>query len=312
MEEAIERDREEWGRGWRYIEPVFGDLRPSQVTLFHLDEWYHTLLERKGADEAYRAMKTWRALYNVMASMHLCQPQADPSMSIRRETPKPRSQIWKEGEAVRLAKGAWRAGFRGLACIIAVAWDSGFQPVDLRTLTLAQAIEAGGDWGFATNRRKTGRAALTFLSARTERLVRAYLSDVDFELDEDAPIFRTRGSKPGPSGGRSHESVPYTKYSLIDDFADVRRMVFGPNEKRRLMDMRRTATVEAKAGGASLPQLAAKFANSIDRNKRIQETYMPVDPASVRAADESRLIGRRRLAAERNAVKKLKFGPEKS
>jgi hypothetical protein len=31
-------------------------------------------------------------------------------------------------------KAAWRHGYRGLACIIATAWDTQFSPVDVRTL----------------------------------------------------------------------------------------------------------------------------------------------------------------------------------
>ena len=52
---------------------------------------------------------------------------ADPSMGIRNRAPAPRWQRWSEGEAVRLVKCAWRHGYHGLACIIAVAWDSNFR-----------------------------------------------------------------------------------------------------------------------------------------------------------------------------------------
>lgn len=71
--------------------------------------------------------------------------------------------------------------------------------------------------------------------------------------------------------------------------------------------MRRTGSVEANAGGASVEAISAKLGNSIDRNKTLQKVYMPVDVASVRAADESRKIGRQRLASEQNEFKKLKL-----
>jgi len=98
----------------------------------------------------------------------------------------------------------------------------------------------------------------------------------------------------------------------LNDFADLRRAVFGRDEKRRLMDMRRTGAVEANAGGASVEAIAAKMANSIDQNRKLQKTYMPVNAAAVRAADEARKVGRRRLASEQNEFKKLKLGGEKS
>ncbi|RWE39761.1 MAG: hypothetical protein EOS78_10185 [Mesorhizobium sp.] len=100
--------------------------------------------------------------------------------------------------------------------------------------------------------------------------------------------------------------------SLVDDFAEVGRPVFGRDEKRRLMDMRRTDAVEASAGGASVESIAAKMGNRIDQNKTLQRTYMPVNSAAVRAADESRKIGRRKLGSEQNEFKKLKLASGKS
>ena len=54
------------------------------------------------------------------------------------------------------------------------------------------------------------------------------------------------------------------------------------------MDMRRTGAVEATAGDASVEPLATKMGNSIDQNRKLQKTYMPVNAAAVRAADEAR------------------------
>lgn len=307
------RTREDWERGWKYIEPIFGDLPPSAITLEHLDGWYARLLKKHGIDIAYRAMKTWRALYVVMAGMKLCAPKADPSLAIRRKTPRGRTATWTAGEVVRLVKGAWRAGFKGLACIVATAWDTSFSPVDVRTLTPAQAVTTGdGDWGFLIGRTKTGEPAFGTLSKRTQRLIEAYIADLGVTLLDDAPIFRSRGYTPGPKGGRPRAGAHYTKDTLVDDFADVRRLVFGEGEKRRLMDMRRSGAVEANAGGAAVEAIAAKMGNSIDENKALQRTYMPVNLAAVRAADQSRRIGRKLLGSEQNQYKKLKLGSGKS
>lgn len=73
------------------------------------------------------------------------------------------------------------------------------------------------------------------------------------------------------------------------------------------MDMRRTGAVEANAGGASVESIAAKMGNSIDQNKTLQKTYMPVNTVAARAADDARKIGRRNLTSEQNEVKKLKL-----
>lgn len=306
------KTREDWDRGWKYIDPVFGDVDPRTITFEMLDRWYGHIKAAKGPGEAGRALKIWRALYNILGGLKLCVPGADPSQAIRKTGVKGRTETWREGEVVRLVKHAWRSGQRGLACIIAVAWDTGFAPVDARTLTPAQAVTSGTDMAFTSDRAKTGEAALGTLTARSQRLVEAYVQSLDYDLHDDAPIFRTKGFKPSGKGGRPRLPVPYTKDSLVDDFADLRRAVFGKGETRRLMDMRRTGAVEANAGGAPVEAIAAKMANSIDQNRRLQQTYMPVNIAAVRAADEARRIGRRLLGSEQNKLRKLKLGGGKS
>jgi hypothetical protein len=78
-----------------------------------------------------------------MVGMKVAQT-ADPTLGIRNRAPAPRWQRWSEGEAVRLVKVAWRRGYRGLACVIAVAWDTQFSPVDVRTLLERHRAAAGG------------------------------------------------------------------------------------------------------------------------------------------------------------------------
>jgi hypothetical protein len=93
---------------------------------------------------------------------------------------------------------------------------------------------------------------------------------------------------------RNRSRAPYREDTLSDDFADVREIAF-PGDKRRLMDMRRSGTVEAVAGEADAMTIAAKMANSIDHANHLHKTYAPVELAAVRAADAARLRGRRRI-----------------
>lgn len=301
------RTREDWDRGWKLIEPVFGDLPPSMVSLEMLDKWYAVRSAQKGVGEAGRAMKTWRALYTVMAAMRLCPAGQDPSLAIRKTSVAGRTETWREFEAIRMVKAAWRDGKKALACIIAISWDTSFSPVDVRTLTPGQAFDLGGDWAFRIRRGKTKEEAVGILSKRSKRLLEAYLADLEFEMLDTAPIFRTAGHVPGVSGGRPRPAVPYQKNSLAEDFRSVRAAVFGRTEKRRLMDMRRTGAVEANAGGASVEAMSAKMGNGIDQNRTLQRTYMPVNMAAVRTADEARLIGRKKLESGQNEFKKLKL-----
>jgi hypothetical protein len=56
---------------------------------------------------------------------------------------------------VLLAKGAWRAGYRGLAAVIATSWDTQLSPVDVRGLTAAQAVKDSQGLAFMLDRAKT-------------------------------------------------------------------------------------------------------------------------------------------------------------
>jgi hypothetical protein len=133
---------------------------------------------------------------------------------------------------------------------------------------------------FDLKRAKTGRSAIGTLTARSERLLSAYLNSLGVTLAPDAPIFRNRSGK------------PYSKDTLGDDFRDIRAKVFGVHERRTLSDFRRSGAIEATAGGVTGPQLSNKMANDISTSNELFQAYNPVNITSVRAADAARRIGR--------------------
>jgi hypothetical protein len=292
------RTREDWERAWKHIKLIFGDVKPQTVTLEDVDIWYAALLDTVGVREAHRAMKIWRALWRVASSLKYCIRDEDPSLGIRRKTPQARGAIWLEGEAVRLVKRAWRMGYRGLAAVCAVAWDTSLSPVDVRGLTSAQRAKDLTGQMFFVDRAKTGKAAIGTVGRRTERLLEAYLESLGVDLHDDAPIFRNRSG------------APYSKDTLGDDFRAVRGVEF-PGDKRRLMDFRRSGAVEATAGKVDPAALAGKMANTIDQSKELQAAYLPHNAALVRLADDARIAGRRRLRGTKQAQKVETRRPEK-
>ncbi len=275
-----------WWPAWRKrIRPVFGDVDPRTVSLEDISVWRAGVVKVSGNDAAHKAVKVWRAFWKVMAAMGYCNRDADPSLGLRNKAPQPRYQRWSEGETVRLVKAAWRRKYRGLACIIAVCWDTQFSPVDARGLRARHLRrEADGPWFDLTveGRAKSGRGAVGTLSKRTARLVNTYLGELGVELLDDAHLFRNRSSG------------PYSEFTVADDFALIREMVFA-GDKRRLADMRRSGTVEAVAGDATPSGIASKMANSIDTSSKLHKTYAPVDRAVVLSVDEARRRGRRKL-----------------
>lgn len=271
------RTREEWDRCWAVIRPMFGHCRPSKVTLAEISSFRVEVERNVSLREAHRCIKIWRALWKVAAALKYCVRDADPSLGVRNVEPKPRRDSWSHIEAVRLCKASWRAGYKGLSALIAVAWDTSFSPVDARSLSPAQYV----DGVFDLERVKTGKQAIGTISRSTRRVLEAYMAELGVDIAPTAPIFRNRS-------GRA-----YSKDTLGDDFRDVRALVFGPDERRTLADFRRSGTVEAIRGGAENGQIAAKMANQFDKSSFLRKTYAPVDLGAVRAADEARRRGRK-------------------
>lgn len=278
------RTREEWLRAWARMEPDFGDVDPRTVDLETIDLFYADQLATTGVREAHRTIKIWRALWRVAAAMKYCDRDGDPSLAIRRKTPTPRSMVWREGEIVRLIKHAIRRGYTGLACIIAVAWDTQFAPADIRKLNPTHLIRLNGRLVFQVfeaGREKTGAPMLGTISQRTERLVLAYLDGLPAHPMATAPLFRNRS-------GRA-----YSKDTLGDDFRDIRAELM-PGDARTIgHDMRRSGTIEAFTGGAETAAVSAKMANSISQSAELQRTYFPVSAAAVDQADQARRRGRK-------------------
>lgn len=299
--------REEWERAWRVIEPFFGELPPRKVTLQMVDGWYYAILREHGIDLAWRAMKVWRGLWGYMASMRLCRADEDPASKIRRDSQNSRTEYWTDKEIDLLIEGAVKLNMLAVACIISIAWDTIFQPGDARTLRRKELFVVGDDWVIDRGRIKNGTKVLGHLKARSRHLLESYLRSLGFSLDPDSQIFRTRGSRSTSKGGRPQAPAPYTKNTLAKDFRTLRTIVFGPNEKRKLMDLRRSGTMEAVAGNATAEQIGQTLGNDFKNSKKLQTTYAPNHLASVKQVEAARRRGRKLLASAEHQFKPLKF-----
>jgi hypothetical protein len=83
------------------------------------------------------------------------------------------------------------------------------------------------------------------------------------------------------------------------DFAEIRAAQF-PGDERRLLDFRRSGSIEAYAGDVDRKALAKKVANTIAKSPALQKTNIPpgVLPPNadvVRLADAARVCGRARM-----------------
>ena len=274
------RTREDWMRGWRYIEPAFADVRPSLVTMGQLSKFRSKIAATKSTREAHRAIKIWRALWNVMVALKYCNEQ-DPSLGFQNHAAQARQVFWEFDEVRRLCRRAWEEGYYGLAAVIAVAWDTSMSPVDVRCL---RPQDRHGD-AFVLKRAKTGKAIVGTLTGRSKRVLAGYLVKLGAEVAPSAPIFRNRSG------------APYSKDTLGDDFRDVRAMAFGEGERRTIADMRRSGTIEAKRGGATKEAIGEKLGNAFATSKLINDTYGATDVHVVRQVDEARRQARTKKRA---------------
>jgi hypothetical protein len=256
-----QHSRDDWPRAWRHLGPLFGDCDPKTVTPEQMLELRTVVWTAVSKREAQRMVKVWRALWQRMAGFGYCDKDLDPTFQFSNSAPAPRDAVWLEGEVVRLVKEALRSRYYGLAALLAVAWDSQLSPIDVRKLTAAQRRrDPVGTW-FETGRTKTGRKALATLSKRTVRVLDAYLANIGAELV--GPIFRNRSGR------------PYSKDTLGKDFRDMRALVFGPDEDRKLADFRRSGTVEAYTGEASAEDVQAKMANTLAQSNLTAADLQP-------------------------------------
>ena len=301
--DKAERTREDWWRGWRHIKPVFADVDPHTVEPEDAADWYEAIKDAHGLNEAHRAMKIWRALWKIMVAFRYA-PDSDPSMIVVNRKPKGRTETFAEGEVVRLVKRAIRENDLGVACIMAVAWDTQFAPVDCRTVSASQWYADRDGSFFVKFRQKmegheSAIEAIGTISRRTERLIEHYLETAGFEPHPDAPLFRNQ------KGGA------YSKDALSRAVKRIRAKEL-PGDKRQLRDFRRSGSNEAQAGKVEPTVLAAKMANSINRSKSLQDTYLPKRAAVVRLADDARRKGRQHLRREQPPNRKLKLSGPKS
>jgi hypothetical protein len=158
-----------WRPAWFRIRDMWGDVAPDTITFEMMSKWRAALEKKHGRGVAHKTLRGWRTFWKIMLGMRIARTAE--SMGIRNRAPAPRWQRWSEGETVRLVKTAWRHGYHGLACVIAVAWDTQFSPVDVRTLSSRHRATVAGRLVFdrqTDGRTKTGRAAIGTLSARTE------------------------------------------------------------------------------------------------------------------------------------------------
>lgn len=286
------RTREDYQRAWVHInsfktdDGLLSKLLLTKISTDHCEAFFDHLTATVSRSERYRAIKCTKVLL-ADAMVRLRLGVASPADNLVNPQAKGRSQIWLGAEVEILAKTATDNKYHGMATAIRAAWDSLFSPVDVRTLRRSQMRQDGDGWFLAIERAKTGKDAYAAISEHTAGLLLAEIAKLPSDPAFDVQIIRQPNGNPYP-----------TKDTFGDHFREVRKLAFGPDEKRQFMDIRRSGNVEADAAGADKATMGELLANGLADNKFLDETYTPPTVAKAREVAVQRLEGRRKLAGE--------------
>lgn len=220
---------------------------------------------------------------------------ASPAGRIPNPQPPGRTAIWLGAEVEDLAAGAAIAGFEGMSLAIEIAWVTMFSPVDVRTLPAAALQRDAHGWYVQRARTKTEAEAFGYIPDELAAALQDYMARQGFTYHDDSPIIRQRN-------GAAYRS----KDTFGGDFRDVRAFMF-PDDTRQLLDIRRSANVEADAAGADKKTMGELLANGLADSSFLDRTYTPPTVTKAREVAAKRLEGRRKLAAE---VKRLRLANE--
>lgn len=287
------RTREDYARAWRHIDawrpaparPLLSHTIISRITTELCEGFVAHLETTLSPNERHRTVK-WLKVLLADAVVRLRLGYASPAAKIPNPQPKGRTAIWLGAEIDDLVAGAMLAGFEAMSLAIWTAWETMFSPVDVRTLRPHQLKRDATGWYVVAERQKTGKEAFAAISDELGAELSAYLKRQARAEADDTPIFRQR------------DGLPYkTKDTFAGDFRDVRAFMF-PGDTRQLLDIRRSANVEADAAGADKKTMGELLANGLADSKFLEETYTPPTVTKAREVAKQRMAGRAKLAAE--------------
>lgn len=292
------RTRDDYERAWVYMDawhprdtdgkqtgPTLSRTVITKISTELCEQFYAFMAATYSPSERWRAIKALKILL-ADAVVRLRLGYASPAAKLVNPQPKGRSSIWLGAELEDLAAAAAIAGFEGMSLAIETAWETMFSPVDVRTLRPRQLKHDGKGFYVHGSRGKTGKETFAAISDTLGLALTAYIERQGRKEADETPVFRQRD-------GEAYR----TKDTFGGDFRDVREVIF-PGDTRQLLDIRRSANVEADAAGADKKTMGELLANGLADSKFLDETYTPPTVAKAREVAEQRIQGRAKLAGE--------------
>lgn len=286
------RAREDYARTWPAIDAAMGrrpihKIAPNEFAA-HQRQWEKDL----SPSERFRTVKCARAIFTAAETHKIIAKGASPATILPNAMPAGRRTYVVAKRVEQWAAEAMRQKKTGLALLIRTAWAGAQAPVDIRTLTISMLHRNDDGAWFHRERTKT-RAELYIalpadLAADIDAYVAALEAKLKVKLSANAPIFRKR-----------HGTHYRERRELSQDFARVRAKV-DAEDKAQLQDLRRSANLEMRLGGASAEERAKILANTLHKSRFLEATYTPPTLALARKMSEKREAGRALLASPAN------------
>lgn len=272
------RTREEIERALGVLQPVFGPSAMGAVTPDQAIRFYDRMLAAGSLHKAALVMKWWRYLYSYAMRRWPRVIAQNPTLAVKIRHPKARRQVWEAAQVRAAIRRAWRRKWYGVAAAIALAYDTGLRPSDLREVTGRQLGADRVTLTPAKTAHLAGRDSERPFPVwpETIALVERYKARLGLIIPADQPLLRSVSGRPFAS-----------RHHLAKQIRIVCREA-GIPDSLQLRDLRRTGNVEAAIGGASAPQLAARADHSIGRGQAILDTYTPASFAAAQAAQAAR------------------------
>lgn len=283
------RTREDYERAWKHIDtwrperdgPTLSRTTLGRITTECCERFAAYLEDEHSPNERHRTIKSLKHLM-AEAVVRLRLGYASPASKVSNPMPAGRTAIWLAAEVDKMAAAAHAGGYEAIWLMIRVGWETLLSPVDVWTLQVPQVKRDATGHYIQRDRTKTGKEAFAAISDDLARDLIAHLGGREIGC-----AFVMRNGE------------PYTRRRRVnEDFAAVRELAFGKDEKRQFMDIRRSGNVEADAAGADKADMAKLLANQIDQSKFLEETYTPPTVAKAREVARLRVEGRQKLAHE--------------
>jgi|GEM_PF-6619683 len=285
------RTLEEYDTAWTKIGPQLGETDIASITVEDVENFYFHLEDNFTPKVRHRAIGKLSIILGDAVTRRVIP--TNPCDAVRNKAPAPRQAFFYPSEIDHLRQAAKDLGMVSMSICIHLIYKTARSPVDARLISLSQiGVNSSGPFVHRPREKTNVDSAQPIPVALYEEIM-DYITDLGVTPHPDSPIFRRH--KPHRRRQSNPVCEPWADESeFAKDFKIVREAAFGKEEKRRAMDIRRTANLEAKLGGASADDRAAMLANDINNNKKLDDVYTPPTLAAaikaVKARDKGRLV----------------------